>query len=176
MPFLSHSHHFGPPNPSHSVNSGMMICTLLTLWCAQFGVVPKRLFPAPDAPSAPSSHPLPLTTHSTGKLGESDARPPDGVPGPPTADGGTPATSTGSVVSGRVSCVLLEAMEGATRGLLSLHCRILRVYRRTLPSTTRLSLYAGQYLHTYSTINPYSTLDIPLNIRNSDAAFGQYDS
>lgn len=41
------------------------------------------------------------------------------------------ATTSGSPASD-VCCTLLDAMEGACRGVLSLVCRVLRVYRRAV--------------------------------------------
>ena len=41
-------------------------------------------------------------------------------------------TGTATTSGSDVCCTLLDAMEGACRGVLSLVCRVLRVYRRAV--------------------------------------------
>ena len=57
----------------------------------------------------------------------------------------TTAGSCGGEATGRVCSGLLDAMEGSARGgLLSLQCRVLRVYRR--PITSCITLYVNKLI------------------------------
>ena len=134
------------PTQVNVCTCGVCVCVIRSC-VVQFGVVPKRLFPAPQDPSHPptehTSHTLTLTvdTNTTKNQSKSDISSDDYHRSPHTAERVHPGMSTTTASGSRVRATsLLDAMEGSVRGLLSLHCRVLRVYRRTLPCPTPLTL------------------------------------
>lgn len=129
----------------------------------QLAIAPMRLFPATDAatPLLPrhtsTSPPTPTHTASGGidevkqhnRQCRSDSSPtrhcfsnpplhiPDATSLPLRC---TTATATSGGVTTSTACAaacstLLDAMEGACHGVLSLRCRVLRVYRRAVYTT-----------------------------------------